>query len=385
MSDQIKVLQLIKTLNIGGAERFGIELAKALDKTKFNIKIVVFFQDAGEIEDYWVKQLSDLNIEVVFLTRWKGNDRPFSYLKGTSKLVQLLRIEHPEILHSHFQLGTLAAMYCKFIGLTNKVVRTAHNHPCKEWSGGIYGALRYQIISKWLYPVFIDSEAAVSTAIANELNRHPGAILSGRKSGIIYNAISQDILPVNADVARPTEKFSVVIGSIGRMSEQKGYRYLVEAFNSVLKVCPDVQLWLVGDGEEKSSLQAMAVKLNVMNRVHFPGKVSDVSEVLRQFDLFVLPSMWEGLPTVLLESAAYNIPIIATNIPGTNEIIQDGISGWLVPPADPEALAAALIDAIKQPEERVRRATNARKGLDRFLMSNIAQQYADLYQDLLRI
>lgn len=383
MPDRIKVLQIIKTLNIGGAERFGIELTKALSKTIFNVKVVVFFRDASEIEKYWVSQLSDLNIEVVFLTQWKGNDRPLSYLNGTSRLVKLLRIEHPEILHSHFQLGTLAAMYCKLIGLTKKVIRTAHNHPRKEWGTGIYGDLRYQLISKWLYPLFVDSEAAVSTVIADELNKHPGATLFRRKARTIYNAVSDDILSVNAKKPGPREKPFVIIGSIGRLSEQKGYRYLLQAFYSVLNACPDAQLWLVGDGEEKPFLQDLAINLDITNHVHFLGKLSNVNEVLQEFDLFVLPSIWEGLPTVLLESAANSIPVIATNIPGTNEIIQDGISGWLVPPANPDGLAVALLDAINKPEERMRRATNARKGLDRFLMSNIAQQYAALYQELL--
>jgi glycosyltransferase involved in cell wall biosynthesis len=384
MHEPIRVVQIIKTLNIGGAERFGIELAKALEKRRFHVEVYVYFQDGSEVEKDWLARLGEANIPSTFLTAWKGNDQMASYLDGLRTMARLLRDRPADILHSHFQLGTLSALTCRRIGLARRVVRTAHNHPRKEWSPGLYGAIRHQLISKWVYPLCLDAEVAVSSAITDELRKHPGARLAKKPILTIFNAISPEILIDQAGARdRSDDTIPFVIGSIGRLTEQKGYWCLIRALPAVIAANPGVQIWLIGEGEQKEWLEKVASQLKLDTHIRFFGKRTDALDLLRQMDLFVLPSFWEGLPTVLMESAASNVPIIATDIPGNNEIVEKDVSGWLVPPGDPDALAAAILEAIGRPDLRAERARQARKGLGRFLIASVAEQYADLYQRLL--
>ncbi len=105
-------------------------------------------------------------------------------------------------------------------------------------------------------------------------------------------------------------------------------------------------------------------------------------DLLKQSDLFVLPSLWEGLPTVIIESMSQGVPVLATDIPGTREMIVDGKTGWLVEPKDPPSLAKVMIWVLKNPAERLRVSQDALKIVDRFSITSIATQYQALYQKI---
>jgi glycosyltransferase involved in cell wall biosynthesis len=298
-------------------------------------------------------------------------------------MMKLLKTAPADILHSHFQLGTLGAIYCRNRGLARKVIRTAHNHPRKEWEIGVYGSLRHEIVGKWIYPKEVDAVVAVSSSIAEELSKQPGARRYRRSVQTIYNAISAEIInPADVNI-KQHEYPGPIIGTIGRLTPQKGYIHFVRAIPQILNLFPSAQFWFIGDGEEQTLLENEAMRLQVADQVKFLGKLPDVYATLREMDVFVLPSLWEGLPTVLLESIANNVPVVATKIPGNCEIIRDEDFGWLVPPKDPAALAEAIIDALREPELTLQRAKNAKANLNRFLIEPIAKQYEELYLNLL--
>lgn len=381
--EKVKVIQIIKTLNVGGAERFAIELAKALDRTKFEIKLIAFFKDGTPVESHRHDELADNQIEVQYLTAWKGNNHIPSYVEAINTMGKLLKTAPADILHSHFQLGTLGAIYCRNRGLARKVIRTAHNHPRKEWEVGVYGSLRHEIVGKWIYPKEVDAVVAVSSSIAEELRNESGARRYQRPVQTIYNAISAKIISPSEVNLKQHEYPGPIVGTIGRLTPQKGYIHFVRAIPQILKSFPSAQFWFIGDGEEQSLLENEANRLHVADQVKFLGKLPDVYTKLRELDVFVLPSLWEGLPTVLLESIANNVPVVASNIPGNCEIIRDENFGWLVPPKDTAALAEAIINALREPELRLLRAKNAKTSLNRFMIEPIARQYEDLYLDLL--
>lgn len=383
MPEKVKVIQIIKTLNVGGAERFAIELAKALDRSIFDVKLIAFFKDNTPVESHRHDELAGNQIEVNYLTAWKGNNHIPSYVNAIIKMRKLLKTTPADILHSHFQLGTLGAIYCRNKGLARKVIRTAHNHPRKEWELGAYGSLRHEIIGKWIYPKQVDAVVAVSSSIAEELSNQPGTRRHQQPIQTIYNAISAEIISQSEVNIKQHEYPGPIIGTIGRLTPQKGYIHFMRAIPQILNSFPGAQFWFIGDGEEQTTLDNEALRLQIADQVKFLGKLPNVYATLREMDVFVLPSLWEGLPTVLLESIANNVPVVATNIPGNCEIIQDEDLGWLVPPKDPAALAEAIITALREPELRMRRAKRAKESLNRFLIERIAKQYEDLYLDLL--
>jgi glycosyltransferase involved in cell wall biosynthesis len=152
---------------------------------------------------------------------------------------------------------------------------------------------------------------------------------------------------------------SKVMGSVGRLTWQKGFDVLLHAFSLVAH--EDLNLLIFGIGEEEARLRALAAKLNLQARVHFAGYRRDVPHLLGALDLYVHSSRFEGMPIALLEAMAAACPIVASGVDGNRDLIEDGVHGWLVPPEDPVMFARAIEDALGNIDEARRRAAAARQ------------------------
>jgi glycosyltransferase involved in cell wall biosynthesis len=171
-----------------------------------------------------------------------------------------------------------------------------------------------------------------------------------------------------------------IVGTVGRLHEQKGHLYLLQAAALIHQAYPQVRFRIIGDGPLRESLEARASALGVNGVVEFLGARNDVPAQLRQFDLFVLPSLWEGLPYVLLEAMTAGLPIVTTGVDGVGEMITDGREGIVVPSRNAHALAAAVIDLM---ENGARRADLGVKGAqavkERFSLEAMIEQTLDVY------
>jgi glycosyltransferase involved in cell wall biosynthesis len=196
--------------------------------------------------------------------------------------------------------------------------------------------------------------------------------------GVIYNGI--DLEPFDraspADLGVPAD--GIAVGYVGSLRERKGVRFLAEAWQRVAKAAPRAWLVIVGEGPEES---AMRGALGDAPRVRWLGYRDDIPAVMRSLDLLVLPSLVEGAPNVVLEAMAASLPVVATAASGTPELVADGETGWLVPPGDSHHLAAALVDALSEPE-RLRRAGMA--GRARAERSHRLERMVDRYEMVLR-
>ena len=175
-----------------------------------------------------------------------------------------------------------------------------------------------------------------------------------------------------------------VVGAIARFSTDKDQTCLVRAFAKVLERRPDLQLLLVGDGETRSSVEALAVEVGGRDKTVFTGFRSDIADTLRLLDIYVLPTHTEGLSISLLEAMATARPVVASAVGGNVEIIADGENGLLVPESNVDALTTALDSllantALAQSLSRAARQTV----LDRYSIRAMANQYQDLYESLL--
>ncbi len=261
------------------------------------------------------------------------------------------------------------------------MLRTAHN--VNEWDQEFYGWIRKQLFSKWIYPIMLDAQVGVSQAIVDQLSQHPGVRLNRNKPQVIYNGINFPSLPEKI-VSGSGKENSIVVGSVGRLSEQKGYIYLIRAIPKVLSEFPNVKFQILGDGPLSASLLKEAESLNISDQLILEGQVPDVYRYLVNYDLFVSCSLWEGLPTALLEAIWAEVPVVASNISGNNEIIQAGQNGWLVRSADSDALANEILTALKMPDLRKQYALEAKKKIHKFSIDGISLQYDYLYQKILR-
>jgi glycosyltransferase involved in cell wall biosynthesis len=150
-----------------------------------------------------------------------------------------------------------------------------------------------------------------------------------------------------------------LIGCAGRLNRQKGYDVFLKAISMINR--EDICVFIAGVGEEEINLKALANDLGISSQIHWAGYRRDLAHILGALDLFVQPSRYEGMPITVLEAMASGCAIIASAVDGNRELILDGVSGWLVPPGDPDALAKVILDVIENPFEARRRADAARR------------------------
>ncbi|MDD5370842.1 MAG: glycosyltransferase family 4 protein [Anaerolineaceae bacterium] len=379
-NQKIKVLEIISGLDIGGAhggaERFGLELARNINSMRFEVHLCAFWEHGSEAEHHWVRLLQKENVHVFFASKWCGKSSIISYFKGLTHLTDLYLVNPPNIIHSNFQFGSLCAL---FVHLKTKIPRTVRTaHISKEWGTGWFSWILRQIFTKFFFPLSFNKQIGVSQTIVNQLNNYPITKLMGRAPVLIHNGFSMD-LSVHAHTKQDTSKSTFTVGSLGRLTEQKGYIYLVDAAKEVISSKPNTHFVIGGDGPLRGFLERKIYQAGIGANFYLAGTQNHPINFLRTIDLFVLPSLYEGFPTVILESMVLGIPVIATGIPGNNEIIEDRVNGWLIPPRDSHALANSIIHAIENPSLCSLQSIQAYKRIQRYNIQSIARQYERLF------
>lgn len=174
-----------------------------------------------------------------------------------------------------------------------------------------------------------------------------------------------------------------VVTTVGRLAPQKGHDQLIAAAVQIRAAIPDVHFLIVGEGPLGDALAAQVREREAAAYIHLLGVRQDVPDILLASDLFVLPSLWEGLPNVVLEAMAAGLAVVATAVDGTPELVLDGQTGSLVPPADPAALAGAVVTLLQSPQEAVRLgAAGRQRAVAHFSRQSNVQAYLDLYTTL---
>jgi glycosyltransferase involved in cell wall biosynthesis len=177
---------------------------------------------------------------------------------------------------------------------------------------------------------------------------------------------------------------ALVAGVIARLTDQKGHVFLLDALSRVPSLAA-VHLLVVGDGPLRGDLEAIAAAGGIGDRVHFLGARRDLGDLLSAMDLFVLPSLWEGLPLSMVLAMGAGLPVVTTAVAGIPEVVTDGVTGLLVPPGDADALGRALARVVADPSERARLGQNARQFvLPRFGVDGYVRAVVQLYDELLK-
>ena len=282
------------------------------------------------------ERAGDAGLEVVELPM--RGDADFVAVLALWKLIRRRGIDvvHMHTSHAH-SLGSAAAT----------LARRAHTVVTRRVDIGI----ARNVFSAFKYRHGIDRYIAISEAVRRVLIA--GGV-DGRIIDIVYSGINLDRFD-GAEPGRLREEFGVapgtpVIGHVAALAGHKGQRHLIDAMPRVLEALPAARLFMVGDGNLRGQLESQARELGLQGAVTFAGFRSDVPQWLSLFDVFVMPSVLEGLCTSVLDALAAHVPVVVSDTGGLPEIVQHEQTGLLVPPAQPGPLADAIVRLLRDPE-----------------------------------
>lgn len=359
-------MQISHDLAIGGLQQVVVNICKYIDRDRFDVTVLCL-RALGE----FTPEIERLGIKVFLLPQKKNGIDYFAFWK----LAKMLRQQKTNVIHTHntqpFIDGTLAAL----LSNVKTVVHTDHARDFPD--------KRRYMLAEWVVSQYAYKVVGVSDHTAENLSRYER--VSKKKIKIIPNGIDVSKYEITVDQVSMKRDLGIreegpVIGLGVRLTEQKGIPYLIRAMPAVLKKFPDATLVIAGDGPMATELKKETTKLGLDNHVLFLGPRLDIPAILKLLDVYVLPSVWEGLPMVILEAMAARCPIIATDVGGVRNVITNGVNGSIIEPKNSNMLAAEIIkllsnDALRTSYIRAAHDVVSKK----FSAETMTRKYEKLY------
>jgi len=354
-------------LGKGGAERVVVDLLLNLDRSVYE-PILILFKEGGE----WIAELTAENIPVVILKKTKKID-----LFNFWKILKTLKKFRPQIVHTHLGGDFYGRLAAKIIN-TPLILSTEHNiNKDENIIFSFFKQLAIKISGKKVVAV---SEAVKKDAISRYN-------LKSENITVILNGVEVDkflkMAKNHQNNSKEINKHQTVFyGTMGRLSPQKGHLILLETWKNLKN---EADCSIAGTGPLKRALIQKIKEENLENKVKLIGPVSDPAAFLNSLDAFIFPSIWEGLGIVLLEAGLIGLPIIASEVDGITEIINNN-NGWLVPAKNPKALADKIdwLSANLDNELVIAKTEKLRNDIiNNFDIKKITEKYQELYQKLL--
>lgn len=359
-SQEITVLHVILSLEIGGMEQVVADLVRTLDRKRFR-PVVVCLETLGPIAE----EITALGIRVIQLPPMIPR---LSFL-FPAQLVEAIRETRADVIHVHGGCWYKAVIAGRMAGV-KKIIYTEHGRNLPDHKGVI---MVDRLISR-----FTSKIVAVSRELAEYMRDVVG--IPDRKIQVIINGVDMSRFSTTADKHRGT---MVCIGIIARLAPVKDVGTLLKAMQIVFRECPDTLLQVVGDGPEKDTLEKMAFDLGIRNKIEFLGFRRDIPEILSGIDIFTLSSLSEGTSITILEAMAAGKPVVATRVGGNPALIEDGINGFLVPACNPAELALPLLRLTRDEELRERiGAVNKKKAAEIYSIQAMTASYESLYASI---
>ena len=363
MPNKIKIVYIISSFALGGAEKLLLDLCRKLDKEKFEI-YVCSMTGSGPLHGEFEKL--DIKVTVFFKPTKLGLGviwQIFKYLKSIK----------PQIVHTHLfggdTWGRIAAIWAK----VPVIISTEHNINLDE---SFVKKLVKLILSWFTNKIIAVSQGVKEYSIAIEK-------IKPAKIEVIYNGI--DLNKFTFHGFKPLEINNIKAIVVARLHEQKGHKYLLEAMPMICKKYSNFILNIVGTGDLLKNLKEQAASLGITNKVIFLKQQLEIEKILPQMDLFILPSVWEGLGIAILEAQAVGVPVLASNIGGLKELIEQKKTGLLFEPKNPPAIFAAVDLLLSNPELAKHMVEQAHRQVqEKFTLEKMVNGYSDLYLSLVK-
>ena len=324
------ILFFTRTMELGGTENVILQLCETF-KPLVN-KIVVC--SCGGVNE---KKLKELNIKHYTIPDIE-NKNPSCIITVSKMLKKIIKNENITVVHTHHRM---AAFYVAFLKIYKKClfINTSHNTFDNKVKFTRYAYNHANLV-------------ACGEMVKKNLVETFG--LPEKQVTVIYNAVKPfvDQIKVDPFIKQLHDEGFNVVGNIGRLSEQKGMEYFINAIPTVKLCMSNVKFVIVGTGEDEKKLKDLVRELDLKDDCYFLGYRSDVQNLMSQLDLVVLSSLWEGLPLTPIEAFSVGRTVVATAVDGTVEIVDDGINGYLVSPKNSLEIAEKVVEVLQNKELR---------------------------------
>jgi len=360
-SKRIKVAYILTPITFGGAEKVSLNFLRHIDRSRFDIKPILLTRPWEE-EPYFAREIHRLGydyetVPVALKPRSNGRD-PLRVPRVAYLLHSILKKGFFDLVHTHGYFADICGLPASRL-LCMRALSTCHGFISNDRKLKTYTRLDKYALR------LCEMVIAVSDGIRNDLVR------SGIKDSrvvVIPNAVVSSFGEDQLLTRRRDKRLSLdiapddfVVGCLGRLSQEKGVNYLVDALSLIINSVDQVKLLIVGDGPERQSLEQKVKNSGLENLVVFAGFQEDIEKWLPAFDVFVLPSLTEGTPMALLEAMAMGVPVIATAVGGVPKVINDRVNGILVSKGQPVEISEKIRMLQNNPDLQKKLALN---GLD---------------------
>jgi glycosyltransferase involved in cell wall biosynthesis len=380
-SNHKKILYLITKSNFGGAQKYVYELACEAKNKGFEVSVVL--GGNGILR----QKLAEVGITVYSLQSLKRDIGFFSEIRSFFEICNLLKKIRPDVLHlNSSKAGGVGALAGRICGV-DKIIFTIHGWAFNENRNWLSKLIIKKIY--WLTIFLSHTSIAVSTHTKKQAEQIPFHFLIKNKIKVIHNGI-KDIQFFEKDYVRNffQEKFKInkedfVVGTLAELHPVKGLNLLISAGRKLTEENNNLKILIFGEGQEKNNLEKLIIDLSLQNKVILGGLLENGSKYLKGFDVFILPSLSEAMPLSLLEAAQAEIPVIATNVGGIPEIIENEKTGLLIKPGSEKEIEESVTRLLKNEIFTKELSTNLKnKVAVEFNVEDFYQKTFNLYKDV---
>ena len=384
---KIKVAHIIARMITGGADENTLFTVQGLNKDRYEVDLLM----GEEFDKSIFDKVKNNNFDIIQIKglKWKLNflHDPIVLIK----LIKLMRKNHYDIVHTHTtKAGILGRIAGRIAGVP-VIVHGLHGSTFEafdswllNWLLFLFERLTGRFTDAYISVSGVLSEKYVERRIGKKENYH--TVYSGMQLETFYGVRGKiDCGKKQRELGISVEDF--IIGNVARLETRKGHKFLIDAFKNVVEKQKNshVKLLIIGEGNKRKILESYVKELNLENKVIFTGYREDVEELMAMMDIFVLTSLREGLPRVLVQAAAVGMPSVAFNVDGVPEIIEDNHNGFLVKAGDVKQLTERIIQYIDHKELLVLHGKNGRELIKgKWSIEDMVEKIDKIYQNLVR-
>jgi glycosyltransferase involved in cell wall biosynthesis len=373
--NRIKILFGLEATE-GGALRHLVFLVTNLNRELFDVTIVLS-NNRLKYKSRDLEKLEKSNIAIRYISMSREVNL-FKDLFALFKIWALIRINNYDVVHAH---SSKAGFLFRIAAWLNKVKTIIYTPHCFYFQG-LEGFKRLvflkiekflSLVTNYIIVSKMEKKAALKVGLC-----------PGDKLVNINNAIDFDENKVVKNLKQVKNELGIegdtVVGAIGRLTRQKDWKTYILAAKEVLELYPDIKFLIVGEGEQKDELKTLIFDLDLQNKVMMTGYIEEIEKIYAVIDIYVSSSLWEGLPYVFLEAMHHRKPIVATNL-GHEELVEDGINGYLVPKQNYKVLSSRIASLISQKQKLKQYGENSKLLIqtDRYCFKKFISEHTRIY------